>query len=295
MIKYYDRHTKKYEIEKIAGEKYLEWTTSSPAGMTLLELIGKKKLFSSLYGWACNRSFTKGKIKGFIDNYDIDMNLAEQNINDFKCFNDFFSRKLKPEARPIDMSQASLASPGDGRLLVYENIDMDNIIQVKGYTYKLKDLINNVEVAERYYNGTCMVLRLCPTDYHRFHFIDSGVCDNTIKIMGDYYSVNPLSLKKVPEIFCKNKREWSIFHSQNFGDVLYVEVGATCVGTILQTYEPFKAVNKGDEKGYFRFGGSTVILFFTKDTIKIDEDIAYQTSLGIETKVLMGEHIGTKF
>lgn len=295
MIKYYNRHTKKYEIEKIAGEKYLQWSTSSPAGMRLLELIVKKKLFSSFYGWICSRSFSRKKIRPFVEDYKIDMSLCEQGIDKFRCFNDFFSRRLRPEARPIDMNEISLISPGDGRLIAYENIDMSNIIQVKGYSYKLKDLINNPETAEQYSGGTCIVLRLCPTDYHRFHFIDSGICGKTIKIKGDYYSVNPLSLRKIPETFCKNKREWCIFHSHNFGDILYVEVGATCVGTIIQTYSEGKPVNKGCEKGYFKFGGSTVILFFTKNTIKMDEDIAYQTSLGIETKVIMGEHIGVKF
>jgi phosphatidylserine decarboxylase len=295
MIKYFDRQTRKYEIEKIAGERYLSWTTSSPIGMKFLELIIKKKFFSSVYGWACNRGFSRRKIKQFVTDYDIDMNLTKQDINEFTSFNEFFSRKLKAEARPVDMNKATLVSPGDGRLLAYENIDMDNIVQIKGYSYRLRDLIADPEVAKKYSFGTCLVLRLCPTDYHRFHFIDSGICDNTTRIKGDYYSVNPLSLAKVPETFCRNKREWSIFHSHNFGDVLYVEVGATCVGTIIQTYEPYKPVNKGDEKGYFRFGGSTVVLFFARDTIKIDEDITHETSLGIETKILMGEHIGTKF
>jgi phosphatidylserine decarboxylase len=103
-----------------------------------------------------------------------------------------------------------------------------------------------------------------------------------------------VALKKVENLFCQNKREWSVFHSDNFGDVLYVEVGATCVGSIIQTYEPGRRVNKGDEKGYFKFGGSTVILFFEPDKIKIDNDIIEQTNLGYETYVLMGEKIGEK-
>ena len=139
-----------------------------------------------------------------------------------------------------------------------------------------------------------MVLRLAPTDYHRFHFIDNGICDVSQKIKGDYYSVNPAALKKIPELFCKNKRELSLFHSQNFGDVLYIEVGATCVGSIIQTYFPKKNILKGSEKGYFKFGGSTIILFFEKEKVIFDSDLIEQTEKGYETKVMLGEKIGIK-
>jgi phosphatidylserine decarboxylase len=137
-------------------------------------------------------------------------------------------------------------------------------------------------------------LRLCPTDYHRFHFIDSGIPKENHCIKGHYYSVNPIALKSIPKLFCENKREWSLFKSDNFKDVLHIEVGATCVGSIFQTYSPDTKVNKGDEKGYFKFGGSTTILFFEKDSVKIDSDILDQSKFGFECKVLFGENIGTK-
>lgn len=111
---------------------------------------------------------------------------------------------------------------------------------------------------------------------------------------GDYYSVNPIALKAVSELFCKNKREWSIFNSDNFGDVLCIEVGATFVGSIMQTYVPGKRLKKGDEKGYFKFGGSTTILFFEKGKVKIDKDIIDQTNKGYETSVVLGEKIGER-
>lgn len=294
MIKYYDRKSKKYEIEKVAGEKYLEWSVCSKAGKSLLELFIKKKIFSFIYGKMCDTRFSRDRINDFIDNYKIDMDLCEKDQKEFKSFNDFFTRKLKSSARPISSDPSAVISPGDGRMLAYEDIDLENLVQVKGYSYKLGQLIDDKGTAEEFSHGICIVLRLCPTDYHRFHFIDSGICENTVRISGDYYSVNPVSLKEIPELFCRNKREWSIFHSDNFGDMLYVEVGAACVGTIIQTYEPEKHVLKGSEKGYFKFGGSTVILFFQNGKIKIDSDIIEQTKLGFETKILMGEHIGDK-
>lgn len=294
MIKYYNRKTKQYEIEKVAGDTYLRWTYSSPIGMKFLELLIKKKLFSKIYGSFCDSKISVKKINSFIKDFDINMSHCEKSEDEFESFNDFFTRKLKKEARPIDNNVNSLVSPGDGRLLAYENIDLNKLVQVKGFTYSLNKLINNPDVSKKFSDGICLILRLCPTDYHRFHFIDDGICEETVKIAGDYYSVNPTALEQIPELFCKNKREWSIFHSKNFGDILHIEVGATCVGSIIQTYTPEVEITKGDEKGYFKFGGSTTILFLEKDQVKIDRDIIEQSSKGYETIVLMGEKIGEK-
>lgn len=292
MIKYYNRNTKKYEIEKVAGDKYIQWTYSSPIGMRLLEIIVKKKIFSQLYGSFCDRKTSRKKINSFIKNFDIDMSQSIKTIDEFKSFNDFFIRKLKEEKRPINKNINCLISPGDGKLLEYENINLNKLVQIKGFTYSLESLINNDEISNKYLNGTCLILRLCPTDYHRFHFVDEGTCVDSTKITGDYCSVNPIALERIPELFCKNKREWSIFHSKNFGDILHIEVGATCVGSIIQTYIPNEHMKKGDEKGYFKFGGSTIILFFEKDKVKMDQDIINETNKGYETKVMMGEKIG---
>ncbi|MBP2034077.1 phosphatidylserine decarboxylase [Clostridium algifaecis] len=294
MIKYYNRKLKKYEIEHVAGDIYLNWIYSSPIGMRFLEIIFKKKIFSKLYGYFCDGKLSRKKIPNFINDFNINMNECIKNENDFKSFNDFFTRKLKKDARPICENSDSLISPGDGRILVYSNINLNKLIQVKGLTYKLIDLIGKNKLAEKFKYGSFMVLRLAPTDYHRFHFIDNGICDVSQKIKGDYYSVNPAALKKIPELFCKNKRELSLFHSQNFGDVLYIEVGATCVGSIIQTYFPKKNILKGSEKGYFKFGGSTIILFFEKEKVIFDSDLIEQTEKGYETKVMLGEKIGIK-
>lgn len=294
MIKFYDRKSKKYEIELVAGEKYLNWTYSSRLGMNLLEIFIKKKAFSKLYGWYCDTNASKSKIKFFVKDFNIDMSMVEKKKNEFSSFNEFFIRKLKPSARPFSNEKNILISPVDGRVFAYENIDLNNIMQIKGINYSLNELIKDENIASKYVDGTCLIFRLCPTDYHRFHFMDNGVCEKSNKIKGAYYSVNPIALKKIPKLFCENKREWSIFHSENFKDVLYVEVGATCVGSIFQTYTPNSKIKKGDEKGYFKFGGSTVVLFLQKDVAKIDDDIIEQTKLGYETRILMGEKIGEK-
>ena len=294
MIQIYNRTTKTYEEELIAGKRYIEWTYQSPIGKNITELIAKKKLFSKIYGMYCDTKSSANKIPSFIESFNIDMTMAKKRTEEFTSFNDFFIRELTSEARPISTDDNILISPGDGRITAYENIKLDNIIQVKDLTYSLRELINDDKVANKYENGICIILRLCPTDYHRFHFIDSGIPYENHFIKGHLYSVNPIALKAIPKLFCENKREWSLFKSDNFKDVLHIEVGATCVGSILQTYSPNSKVNKGDEKGYFKFGGSTTILFFEKDSVKIDSDILEQSALGFECKVQLGENIGTK-
>lgn len=294
MIQIYNRNTKSYETELVAGGKYIQWTYESPIGKGITELIAKRKFFSKIYGKYCDTKLSSKKINSFVNDFNIDMTLSKKNINDFTSFNDFFTRELTSDARPITNDPDILISPGDGRLTAYENIDLDNIVQIKGLTYSLRELIKNDSIASKYENGTCIILRLCPTDYHRFHFVDSGTIGPNHAIKGSYYSVNPIALKNIPKLFCENKREWSILKSDNFGDVLTIEVGATCVGSIIQTYSPNSKVNRGDEKGYFKFGGSTTILFLKKGVAKIDEDIIHQTKLGFECAVKLGEHIGHK-
>jgi len=289
---YIDRKTGKKEKEIVYGDFFLKLAYEYKIGMPLLEAIVKKKIFSTLYGKLQDTRFSAGKINKFIRDYNIDLEEAEIPPGGFKSFNDFFARKLKPSSRPIAEDKNILISPADGRLLAFDNIDKDKILQIKGSYYKLEDLLRDKSLALEYHNGTCIIIRLCPTDYHRFHFPDEGYPDRARIIDGDYYSVNPLSLKNIKEVYCKNKREITIFNSLNFGKMLLIEVGATCVGSIIQTYKPFELVKKGDEKGYFKFGGSTVIILLKKGIVKIDDDLLKNTGDGIETKVSVGERIG---
>lgn len=292
MIKIYNRNSKTYFEEKVAGDKWLKWCYESPIGKGITELLVKRKLFTKLYGLYCDTKLSTKKITSFIEEFNIDMNISKKEKDNFISFNDFFTRELKEDARPFSTNKNTLISPGDGRLLAFTDIDINNLVQVKNLTYSLLELIGNEDIAKKYIGGTCLILRLCPTDYHRFHFVDDGIPTESNFINGKYYSVNPIALERIPKLFCENKREWSLFKSENFGDILHIEVGATCVGSIIQTYEPNKKVSKGEEKGYFKFGGSTTILFFEKGKISIDDDILEQSSKGFESHVLFGEKIG---
>lgn len=294
-IYYMDRKSGEKLKESVAGEGLLKWTYEHPIGMGALELLVKKKFFSQLYGLFLDHYFSKRKIKDFVKSFSIDMTEAiREDIKEYESFNDFFTRKLKNSARPIITDKEILICPADGRVLAYENIDINRMVQVKGFNYTLSSLLNDVSLAKEYHGGTCVVVRLSPVDYHRFHFPDKGVPIEHKYIKGHYYSVNPMALQKVAEIYCQNKREITIFNSQNFNKILLVEVGATCVGSIIQTHELGKNVDKGEEKGYFKFGGSTVMMILKSDEVVIDKDILKNTEAGIETKVNMGEGIGCK-
>jgi phosphatidylserine decarboxylase len=294
MIKVYNRNKKSYEIEKVAGGAFIKALYGTKAGKLGLELLIKRKLYSSITGVYCDLKMSSGLINKFVESYGINMSECCGGVESFKSFNDFFTRKLKPESRPFDSNPDSFLSPGDGRILAWRGIDINRLIQVKGSFYSLRELLDSETLAEKYSGGTLIILRLCPTDYHRFHFIDSGICSPSIKIKGCYYSVNPAALKSIPQVFCRNKREYSTLKSDNFGDVLYIEVGATSVGSIIQTYEADRRLKKGDEKGYFKFGGSTVIMLLEKGTALLDDEILEQTELGFETRVLAGEKIGKR-
>lgn len=287
-IQYYEREDGQLKTEKVAGEKLLVWLYNNPAGEATLWVLAKRKLASSIYGKMMNLPSSAKKIKPFIEDFNIDMSVSRE--KEFKNFNDFFTRKLNDKARPIDTSINSVVSPADGKILAYADISNSDFI-IKGFRFDVSSFLDNPVLAQKYRDGALIVIRLAPVDYHRFHFPVSGNLAPNKKVEGDYYSVNPFALRRKAEIFCLNKREYTILSNPLFGDVIMAEVGATMVGSIIQTYNG-SLVRKGDEKGYFKFGGSTVVLLFEKGKIFIDKDLLVNTASGYETAVKMGERIG---
>ncbi|MBE9469343.1 MAG: phosphatidylserine decarboxylase [Bacteroidetes bacterium] len=290
-IKYVERASGEINIEKVMGENWLVWLYNNPVGKLSLNSLVKRKFISSFYGDMMDSPKSVSKIKPFVEEYNIDM--TEVDKQKYSSFNNFFIRKLKPNARKINIDSNVIISPGDGKILAYSNMTNQDFI-VKGYKFNIKKFLQNDSLAKKYLNGSIVILRLCPTDYHRFHFPVAGKISKLTKIKGDYYSVSPIAIKKITEIFCQNKREYLTIHSQKFGDVIMSEVGATMVGSIIQTYKGDLAL-KGKEKGYFKFGGSSVVLLFEENKVKIDEDLISNTQNSLETEVKMGERIGENF
>lgn len=292
--KYLDRFSGTLVDEKTPGLKLMKWLYLKKSGNLFLELLVKRKFLSVLYGKMQDLKISRRKIKNFVSDCNIDMSLFEEkNIENFKSFNDFFARKLDMSKRNIDMNPTSLISPADSKALFLEEIDDDAKFNIKGFNFKLSELLNNKYLFEKFRGGSLAIFRLAPSDYHRFHFIDDCNIKTDELIEGHYYSVHPIAVSKVDELYSKNKREITIMNTENFGDVAYIEVGATFVGSIIQTYSHDEN-KKGSEKGYFKFGGSTVILVFEKDKVKFDSDLIKNTEKGLETYVHMGEKVGTK-
>ncbi len=287
-IQYYERQSGLLKTEKVAGEKWLVWLYNNPAGEATLWALAKRKVVSTVYGNRMDHPSSVSKIQPFVDEFDIDMSAAQK--QEFSSFNDFFTRKLKNIARPVDTNSTVTVSPADGKVLAYANISNSDFI-IKGYRFDISSFLNNTRLAQNYFDGTLVIIRLAPFDYHRFHFPISGSVSPVTRIDGDYYSVNPLALRKMAEIFCLNKREYVIISNPMFGDVVMAEIGATMVGSIVQTYTG-DDVKKGEEKGYFKFGGSTVALLFEKNRVNIDKDLLINTSKGYETEIRVGERIG---
>ena len=288
-ISFVDRNTGTIKIEKVAGEEWLVWLYNNPVGEATLWALVKRKFVSSIYGEMMDRPSSTEKIQPFVEEFDIDMNEAQK--QEFNSFNDFFTRKLKAHARPIDTSSIVVVSPADGKILVYADVSNTDFI-IKGYRFDVQSFLNDTALANKYNNGSLIVIRLAPNDYHRFHFPVNGTATPVTKIEGDYYSVNPIALNEMAEIFCMNKREYVIISNPLFGEIIMAEVGATMVGSIIQTFSSDIAI-KGEEKGYFEFGGSTVVLLFEKGKIKIDEDLLSNSANELETMVNMGERIGS--
>ncbi len=205
-IQYYERESGQIKTEKVAGEKWLVWLYYNPVGEATLWALAKRKLVSSIYGNMMDRTSSAKKIHPFIEDFDIDMSVAQK--QEFNNFNDFFTRKLKDDARPIDTSSTIVVSPADGKILAYADISNSDFI-IKGYRFDVSSFLDNPDLAQKYHDGALLIIRLAPVDYHRFHFPVSGNLSPNKKIDGDYYSVNPFALRKKAEIFCLNKREYS--------------------------------------------------------------------------------------
>ena len=292
VVLYKERNSEKIFEEKIAGGYWLRWLYSNPLGKLSLETMAKRKFLSDLSGKLMKGKRSKKKILPFVKKFNIPIYEIEQNIEDFKTFNDFFIRKLKKDARKINDNDNVVISPGDGKMLVYQDISNYQNFNVKGYKYSFKDFLRNSDWFEKYKDGSMAILRLCPTDYHRYHFPVEGIPTPIKKLKGDYYSVSPIALRKKIEIFCRNKREFTEIKSKYFGTVLMVDVGATFIGSIVQTYMPNINYKKGDEKGYFEFGGSSVVVIFKKGVIEFDKDLLDNTHQGYETLMKLGNSIG---
>ena len=191
--------------------------------------------------------------------------------------------------RPIDCNSDSLIAPCDGLLSVYK-LDKDIVLPVKQSVYSLPELLHDRKLARRFEDGWCLVYRLGVDNYHRYCYFDNGMSFGNRRIEGQLHTVRPVALRKVP-VFVRNTREYTLIRTESFGDAVQMEVGALLVGKIVNLHGRHKCL-RGEEKGYFKYGGSTVIVLLEKDRVKVFPEIVSATKRGIEIPVKMGQIVG---
>lgn len=290
-INYIVRRTGETITEKVPAGGMMKFFNHNSFGKLSLNLLIKRKLVSSIYGRIMNMPYSKRWIGDFCNRYNMSMEDYIVPQEGFKSFNDFFYRKIKNSARPIEKE---LVSPADGKILVFNEINDYKNFFIKGKEFNLSKYLQDEKLAKIFHGGAMLIVRLAPIDYHRFHFPASGFVSKTKLINGFYHSVSPIALDGSLDKFFENKRTVCTIDSDHYGIIGYSDVGATLVGSIYQTYTPETYIEKGSEKGYFAFGGSTVVLFFEKGKIRFDEDLLVNTNKRIETAILMGETIAQK-
>lgn len=290
----FDRQNKRVTKETILGDRLLRLAYCTPARHLLSWPVFGNALLSRLMGTYADRPTSRLRIPQTIVDLNIDMDDFVVPDNGFRSFNDFFCRKLRPGARPICANPARLCSPADCRLSVWPELNDDSCIPVKGATFTVSELLGpeGADSASQFRGGALCICRLCPADYHRYHYPDDGHERQRWRIKGHYHSVHPLALRSQLRVFSENVRTVSLLNLAHFGLTAYVEVGAFGVASIVQTHqdEPFV---RGDEKGFFAFGGSTIIMVFRPGSLHFDDDIIARSAEGMECLVRVGEAIGS--
>ena len=291
-IRFYNRYTQATETEQVYGEKWLRWTYETGLGRFSVAALIKRALFSHWYGWRMDRLASAQKVLPFIADYNLDTTDFARAPGEFKSFNEFFYRGLKPSARPIAAGDDTAVFAADGRHLAFPNVDTADGFYVKGMKFTFAELFGDEVLAREFAGGAMGISRLCPVDYHRVDFPVAGVPSEPKLINGSLFSVSPIALRRNVGYLVQNKRALTLIEGTRFGRVAMFEVGATCVGTIINGYAAGQPVAKGAEKGYFTFGGSCVITVFQKGRIRFEDDVVTQSARQIETYARMGDRLG---
>ena len=289
-ITYYNRSTGKIDTEQVYGEGFLKWAYGNPLGKLALHAFVKRPFFSKWYGRKMDQPSTKEKIQPFIEDYGMNVDDFLDSADSYQTFNEFFYRKLKPEARPI--ADSAIVFPADGRHLGFANAEDVAGVFIKGQSWDLEKLIDDPELYQRFKGGSLVLSRLCPVDYHRFHFPAAGIPSETSVINGPLFSVSPIALRQNLGYMWQNKRTRTLLETPEHGTILIMEIGATCVGSIHQTYTPGKRVEKGEEKGYFAFGGSSTITIFEPGKVNLSSDLLEHSGQQQELYTLIGDSMG---
>lgn len=288
-IQYWDARSGTLETEQVYGDAALRWLYQTRLGRWLTRGLLVRPWFSRLTGAYQSTRWSRRRIPSFIREFDIAMDDYEP--TEYSSFNDFFARKFRASARTFCQG-GELPAFAEGRYLGFDRVTPSQTFPVKGKDLTAAGLLGRPERAGAFENGPVLIARLCPTDYHRFHYPDAGTTVEEWRIAGRYHSVNPVALEAQSDIFVTNERRVSLLDTEHFGRLAFVEVGALNVGRIVTTHAADQPFERGGEKGYFLFGGSTVILLGEPGAWRVDPDLRARTDERIETRVRLGERVG---
>ncbi len=297
LVHYIDRGSGKMQEEDVyveGGIRFLYGKTAvaRTLGRVFLHTLAKWPLISWIYGYVQKCSCSRKKIAPFIERYRLDVSEFQEDVSQFSSFNDFFIRHIKPEKRPIYADQRYAVMPADARYTFFENVTKDSPFTIKGKSFFLESLLRDPALAAHYVGGNMVIARLCPTDCHRFYFPCECVPTESKNINGMLFSVNPIAIKDNPWIYCANRRVLTALQTKQFGQILFLEIGATAVGSIHQTFTPYSVCQKGSEKGYFSFGGSAIVMLFQPRCIRFEKDLIQASASGYEIRCLIGQALG---
>jgi phosphatidylserine decarboxylase len=291
-IHYYDRYTAQVKQEKVFGASFLNWSYNTSFGRILTQMVFSRRTVSLLIGWLCRRSFSRHFISPFAKWSQLDSNELPCHWHEFRSFSEFFTREMAPGQRKIAGDDSVCIAPVDGKIYVLPELKMDEYLRVKRCLFNLSGLLNDRVTAQKFDGGMAVIFRLCLSDYHRIHFPVSGVPDLPVAINGRCYAGGPYDKTSYVPFYSENVRMVTKIKSDGFGDVAMVEIGAFTIASIVQKYQPGQYVRRGEEKGWFEPGGSTVVLVFQKGAINVDTELQEYTRRGMETRVRFGDSIG---
>ncbi|EOI06861.1 phosphatidylserine decarboxylase [Enterococcus moraviensis ATCC BAA-383] len=264
----------------------LNFLYKNPLGRFMLKGLIQPPI-TKIAGAYLNSSMSKRMITGFIKKNQLQMTDYEPMA--YTSFNHFFMREIKSSARTLTQNAASLSAPCDGKVTVYP-ITAEQTFKVKHSEYSVSELLNSTDLAEEWQAGCAVIFRLTPDDYHHYYFIDEGKILDHQKVAGVFHTVQPIAVYNQP-VFSRNTREITIIETEKFGKIAQIEVGALMVGKIKNLKQSGEC-QRFEKKGWFEFGGSTVILLFQKNQVTIDPEIWQNTENNLETIVKFGEVIG---
>lgn len=279
------------KIDGTTGQDYLLEVIYGHALTRMLLRPFLSPAVSDICGKFLSTRFSRRIIPSFVKKNHIDLSIYEK--QEFDSYNAFFTRKIKVEQRPINDQKNVLISPSDGKVTAYP-ITQKGRFWIKHTQYTAAQLLKDERLAERYMGGWIYVIRLTVDDYHRYCYVADGRKSRQRKIRGVLHTVNPVANDYYP-IYKMNSREYCILKTKEFGTILLMEVGALMVGKINNHEEDSAQVKRGDEKGMFEFGGSTIVVMTEPGMTEPDKDIIQNTKVQAETLVKMGEPIGCKY